>query len=409
MRHDLSDWLIHFVHNRNPENDPDLFFDQGDGCEFPLHADHQRHGELEHWFLNDRDYALPDDADAHSIIKKILRDGHIRAGWSFRGRRATIYGPRPAVCFTEMPLHSLLVYAAQSRQRGNVDSYGIALLKSEVFRAGGRPVIYGLSGSHEECGEHDWPRQLAPSCGIAEHEQYRYVATNLGGNRRIDWTHEREWRWSDVADECSVPGLPAFLVDAGPTFSQAIIIVQTSEEASGLLDVLRTLYDAEYGEYDDHYSKTTLSNTRVIAIEEVISSVGDIRTLRLEDVPEGCRLQFTDVSPPPEFVSRVSQVLNEARETALAAASVWRDTHDRRDVFGFAYTMLSEPQSMLTAALVELDHVHIHGLIGYSIKPLSLLGTSGMLGEEEAAVDAAITVLKREFPETTFWCRTVWD
>lgn len=408
VRTDISDWLIHFVHDRVPENDPHLTFDEG---EIRLHTDLGRHRELEDWFQYDREYGLPDNADAFSVLRKILHDGHIRAGWSFRNGRATIYGPRPAVCLTEMPLHGLLAYAAESRQRGNVDCYGIAFLKADIFRGGGRQVIYGLSGQHRENGGNPWPRMLAATCGLAEHEQYRYVATNLGQQRRVDWTHEREWRWADIGDRCSVPGLPVFLAEEPLGVSQALILVQTQGEADALLGVVKTLYDAEYGEYFQHYSRETLANTRIVALDNVIAAVGEenLHSLRIEDIPTPCRLEFARPTPSPALLERVQGVVAAAEQAAQRAAAEWVEIHEHNDVFGFAYVMIADPQSALTSALIQLDLVNINGPIGYSIRPLSMIGTSSMLGEQEAAAEAAIAILRREFPDVTFWTRTVWD
>src|SRR5260370_41525724 len=112
-----------------------------------------------------------------------------------------------------MPVYAFLDYAKTRADKLNVQTYGIALLNEELFRAGARPVIYGLSRPHAElpsAASNRWagPRLLDPSCGIARHEQYRYVAMNLGRDRLIDWSHEREWRWTnDFAKDRDPPGL----------------------------------------------------------------------------------------------------------------------------------------------------------------------------------------------------------
>ena len=89
--------------------------------------------------------------------------------------------------------------------------------KKELFAAGARSVIYGLSGNKYEATESDKLytagfRALSERCGIGREEQYRYVHTDLNREPPIDWTFEREWRlaikdsrWGDI------PGLPFFL------------------------------------------------------------------------------------------------------------------------------------------------------------------------------------------------------
>jgi hypothetical protein len=52
-----------------------------------------------------------------------------------RNGRPTIYGPRAACCFTEMPLYALLHYASARADSAVVDYDGVALLKSELFAA----------------------------------------------------------------------------------------------------------------------------------------------------------------------------------------------------------------------------------------------------------------------------------
>lgn len=83
--------------------------------------------------------------DSFGVLKRIISDGYIRSGWSFRGGKLTIYGKHSAVCFTEMPLYALINYGKTREDSNLVSSYGIALPKRELFALGGRQVIYGLS------------------------------------------------------------------------------------------------------------------------------------------------------------------------------------------------------------------------------------------------------------------------
>lgn len=131
------------------------------------------------------DWELDNNATAFEVIQRIIHDGFIRSGWSFRNTMPTVYGPYSAICFTEMPLYALIDYA-NKRQSGSqfVGKYGIAFKKNELFMAGARNVIYGLSGQHKESEEGDayWGyglRTLASSCGLGINEQFRYVYTKL--------------------------------------------------------------------------------------------------------------------------------------------------------------------------------------------------------------------------------------
>lgn len=215
-------------------------------------------------------YGLASDTSAYSVLKRILFDGYIKSGWSFRGGKPTIYGPRSAVCFTEMPLYALLAYASKRNNSSSVKAYGIALRKQELFRAGGRPVIYGISGIHQEASKSE-PyfgkgfRCLSSSCGIALLEQYHYVAMNLDKSRWIDWTHEREWRWADTEEKHEVPGLPIWIEKGKPKLSQILVIVKEAWEAKDFINSVKTCYDQRGNVYDSTYKRENLKNTVVVS------------------------------------------------------------------------------------------------------------------------------------------------
>lgn len=105
-RLDLSNWIIHFVHDRNIENENYTIDEFGfmtfssspDGFKFtgePIYLENPIKAEEEQ---------LDDAASAYEVLRKIITDGYIKASWSYRSHRATIYGPKQAVCFTEMPI-----------------------------------------------------------------------------------------------------------------------------------------------------------------------------------------------------------------------------------------------------------------------------------------------------------------
>jgi len=204
MRHDHTSWLIHFVRDRNPDQD------------FP--------GETEEEFDYFSGGELEADAEAFSVLETIIRLGGLYPGYSFRSGRTTIYGGNPAVCVTEMPLYSFASYAKERGKTNCVSAYGIAFLKSELFSAGGRPVIYGLSNSNVKYVQNDTYCRIFDETILPLEEQYRYVAYSPSGDKWIDWSHEREWRWKvnnkdkdyvwgKDGNGCydALPGLPLFL------------------------------------------------------------------------------------------------------------------------------------------------------------------------------------------------------
>ncbi len=138
-RHDLTAWTMHFVHKRNMLNDP--AYELNKGSDTPLFAfttDREKNNRFDWWNMVEDSHALAADEDAFGVLLKIIEDGHIRSGWSFRGSKPTIYGPRSATCLTEMPLYALLEYA-KTRSPDDVGTYAICLLRDELFAAGGRP------------------------------------------------------------------------------------------------------------------------------------------------------------------------------------------------------------------------------------------------------------------------------
>ncbi len=409
-RIDMSDWIIHFVHKRNPVNEAVWFDQEGNGFPIPMHVDENKAGRFDLWDIKDEELQLEPDAPAMSVLLKILDDGFIRTGWSMRNDRATIYGPRAACCFTEMPLHALLHYA---RSRGNeemVDVYGIALRKNELFRAGARPVIYGLSGEFKAHGE-QWPRHLDPACGISEDEQYRFVSMNLSEDRPIDWSHEREWRWSDVHDRVSCPGLPVWNSESNELFSSAIIIVRRQNEVEDVLDKLKLMRDAGSDGYENPYLMSVIEGTRVLAIEDALANADHLKatTLRLDDLPTHELEKVVVPVPTNDLIEQVLAALDEAEQAAETAAHKWRETSNGRDVFGFAYLMIDSPRSAVLQALLKLNRVTALGNRGYHVTKIGGSGSTHLLGEAEAAVEAAKTVLSSHFGEIDWYLRTVWD
>jgi len=356
-------------------------------------------------------HALAPDDYAIEVVLKIIQDGHIRAGWSFRNDKPTIYGPRAACCLTEMPLYSLIEYAA-SRRNDSVDTYAIGLLKNEFFAAGGRPVIYGLSGPHREFStplpfppHYRWPRKLHPDCGISEAEQYRYVAMNLGASRHIDWSHEREWRWADVRDECSCPGIPVWLRDEPIQFSQAIIIVRKTSEAKHVMNQIKQLFDAGHHNYDYPYNRELLSNTRILALEDIVKK-GSKRLIRLDDLPVSKLQLFKRPRASAQLCSEVQVALKAASAAAKTAAANADDSIP--DVCGFAHVTVLDPQSEFVSALFKLKKVRVYGGVGYVIRDIDT-GSSQALRVQEAAAEAAMQVLKQHFPDVRFGLHTQWN
>lgn len=238
-RYDLSDHLIHFFRDLNLE-----------ASDAPLTPEHWGYGSVtEGWQL-----------PAFFLLRHAVRQGRLWATWSVRGGRRTIYGPRPAVCFTEMPIAAFIeastIRAAKGEKMG---SCALVLPKSAAFAAGARPVIYALSTDAWASGT-DGERSFADTA-LPSREQYRFVAYDPT-KKQLDWTHEREWRWPlDVQpyqeNEDSLPPsdsdeLPGLSFDH-PNLQGIGVIVQNHRQAEKIAyDILTKVDRGDISE--SHYS-----------------------------------------------------------------------------------------------------------------------------------------------------------
>ena len=419
-REDLSKWALHFVHDYNQDAEPDdstIDFDHFGG--FPYHKNKTINDRFDAWRISDEYYPIDPDPDPLQVLLKIITDGHIRASWAFRNGRPTIYGPRAAVCFTEMPLYALVQYAKQ-RRRDSVETYAVGVLKRELFAAGGRPAIYGLSRKHKErrpkgTANRGWPRYLASSCGLNETEQYRYVAMSVDSQRPIDWSHEREWRWVDHEDRCSCPGLPIWLSEEPIAFSRVFIVVPDEKGMERVLDRLQQLHDTGANDSDFLFHKNTLEATSVVALDQVRNVEGG--RLRLESIPASYIKSFDRPEVSPEFIEEIRNVLIEATAAADRAADEHLKSVQRTkdgyvaDVAGWAHLVVYDSQSPIVSALLKLGEAWANPGTGYYVSGIGGLGwrNERALSVAEAAVGAAKLVLEAHFPDVSFGVHTRWD
>ncbi len=106
-----------------------------------------------------------------------------------------ICGNIPAVCFQDMPLHSIAenIYYEQylkknqNSQKHRYTGYGLRFSKEYIYQKGGRPVIYD--------------RTKDAKSYLNEDNYWRIVNFDLSNkDNYIDWTHEREWRLPNNLD-----------------------------------------------------------------------------------------------------------------------------------------------------------------------------------------------------------------
>jgi hypothetical protein len=433
-RVDLSDWVIHFVHARRPEDCPDPFswatredaarqekLSREDQERIAAQCEAENEGHVpcsfgqngpRYWDLdwNDHDYPWEPDAYAFTVLTKIVNDGFLRTGWSFRKGKATIYGPNSAVCFTEMPLYALLNYAKKRSDSGLVDTYAVVLRRSELFRAGGRPVIYGLSRPARDRGFGMGYRVLEPE-SLPLDEQYRYVATDIGERRAIDWTHEREWRWTDLSAKWDPPGLSIWLKEPKTSFSEVLILVKTARESKNIRDTLKYLYDSGYNRFSMEMDRDSLLATSVLAIENVAAEILENPVLRIEDLPVDKMTTIQPVEADEHTIAAVSAALSEAESAGRKAAKTFRAKHWPKgnvgDACGYAYVRTYESHSKVTAALLKIgaaDPLVESG--GYELHGLNFkINEQSIQIEEAGAREAARILTERLGQHFYMWSR----
>lgn len=228
-RFDLSDYLVHFFRDIKIECCCECRLGcnneckQENSCHFNCSCGSDAGLELpEEMLLFDVDI-LP----AFYMFREALRSGRLWATWSYRNGLPTIYGDDPAICFTNMPITAFLLSSTERHQRRQkISSIGLCFPKKALFNIGTRPVIYGTSSENDDV-RYD---------AFNAKEQYRYVNYVAG---RIDWTHEREWRWPCRSDQ-----------DKNLSFYNVAncegsgIIVETRAQADVIIKDILTLIDS---------------------------------------------------------------------------------------------------------------------------------------------------------------------
>lgn len=135
------------------------------------------------------------DDEAFNNLWKILTEKKLIASGHEDGK-GFIIGDTRAVCFQEVPLLAMasnVHFSEKLKIETAYRGFGIRLNRGELYKMGGRPVIYG---------EKDKLMEMLPP-----DQHWRIVRMDLDDKDAIvDWTYEREWRiagdfsfeWSDI-------------------------------------------------------------------------------------------------------------------------------------------------------------------------------------------------------------------
>lgn len=243
-RYDLSNRLIHFFRKVN----------LNDRSSRPLPE-----------YLGMSNICEDDTISPLFLLRCCIRNDNLWATWSYRGGARTIYGPNPAVCFTEMPLAAFIEASTIREENGEkMSTYGLMFQKKDLFKIGARPVIYALSNPSAfiPAGK-DGKARIIDQSYLPLSEQYRYVTYDPVDEHgyNVDWTHEREWRcmYTDqekintserefeqdglLAEDFQYPGFK--LSDSAIT-EIGVIVCNDSDEKKILNDILCSVYKGLY-------------------------------------------------------------------------------------------------------------------------------------------------------------------
>ncbi len=221
--------------------------------------------------------------DAKSNLISIINTGVIVPNWAFGKGTPTIYGCYPAVCFTEQPLWAFNHYVTTRNDPTNVTGYGLLLHKNDLFASGGLPVIYGvekiLCFNKGEIGYQEGKRIIKPEY-FPYDEQYRFV--NYNPNRDsypIDWTFEREWRWSDKNDTANIGGYPlsgrtTFSSDKKYSQGRTHILVEKNSDVQWIQSsVTNVPLQDQSNMYRNIWLQDLRTKVRIISMENVIANL----------------------------------------------------------------------------------------------------------------------------------------
>ena len=234
------------------------------------------------------------------ILRDILIEGALRPGFSLRSGNRTVYGPTPAVCFSEQPLSAVKTYIEARKDPWAASAFGLLLHKHDAFAAGAMPVIYGLTDAKEIPNPGNYPtgtRLLDPSC-LSVNEQYRYLTFFANGSKGdVDWSHEREWRWpANAVKHAAATGL--FLLGERETFGRGSygarvhVFVKTVEQHTWLKDQLNiALSNGQVGKFPELSSASPRFAADYSAVW--VKALSEIQVVVLDNIQtSGSRFEY---------------------------------------------------------------------------------------------------------------------
>jgi len=356
IRFDLSEYLIHFFRDVDQESKNYILF--------PEHAG----------FTN---LNQSTKLDALFLMRCALRHQKLCATWSYRNLVRAIYGKEPAVCFTDMPLAAFMKTSKERMGRGeNIGEYALILPKSVMFSSGARPVIYALSSNEIQFlpSENNEERIISPEL-LPLNEQYRYVTYDPSSARPIDWTHEREWRWSYKEDLSSfnkelardgvyedLESYPGLIFSDLGVIGAGVLVHDESDVRKVLFDIL-TLVDR--GLIDQKAFKFILQTSKLTSHLDIIDpkELSDFINKSIVDLSS---YFYVDKNYDKNICNEVDDIINEEIEKADLS------TEDFGSEYGKSWVWVVENQPKFTRTLMRIGKISVNKEGRY------LIGLDGM-------------------------------
>lgn len=371
-RYDLSNRLIHFFRIVDTHSNSSV--------NFP-----------EHWGF---DHIAEDNIyTPFFLLRSAIRHNKILATWSIRNNMKTIYGNRPAICFTEMPLAAFLETSKKREELGQaISTYGLSFLKSELFNMGARPVIYGLSAENLNISLTVKNERLIDQNVLPILEQYRYVTYNPSSVNKIDWTHEREWRYpyqksielfenelEEYGIVSEIENFPGLDLD-DEAISNIGVIVKSSSEAELILSDTLAIYDR-----NDFCPYKFIFYTEQI---EKISSVLDPKDEKKEIIKSTIDLSVYTTPNKTRDDEIYTQFVSLAKDVEAKFTSV------EQGEFGGCWLWIYDSLSDLARALINKKRIIINKEWKYLCFPFEFSDSRSLSQREEMTKELAIEIKK---------------
>lgn len=272
-----------------------------------------------------------------------------------------------------MPISAFLEAGEVRAKKGQaMSSIGLVFPRAAMLKAGARPAIYGLSTAPKIPKTKEGEPRILPITAVPLNEQYRYVTLRPDG--RVDWMHEREWRWryrgsllefkNDLRpiNGTDMPGLDLAFDGMG-------VVVRTEQQAKRILhDILVLADQGQAGRYD------------FILVRNRISSLKKLRSP--DDVQEALSAASIDLEPYLKMSKSKRKSLREAFDKCVLDVPRGQLPSEGREIGG-CWLWLTDATHEMTRALKLEGRVTINKQGQYFVNVDAFSPKLALSGREE--------------------------